>query len=242
MRRFQATLLVSVLCIPLFGPGDSLAQSKTPRKGEDASGIQDVGRQQVRLVANLGHSGATTCAAFSPDGRQVVTGSIDETALLWDAASGKEIRAFRGHTGYVYSVAFSPDGKQVLTGSVDETARLWDAASGKEIRAFQGTLAMYHPWPFPRTASRCSRGVDNTARLWDAASGKEIRAFQGHTFCVDSVAFSPDGKQVLTGSADKTARLWDAASGKEVRAFRAHWPCNIRGLFPGRQAGAHGEC
>ncbi|HEY5316105.1 MAG TPA: caspase family protein, partial [Pirellulales bacterium] len=63
---------------------------------------------------------------------------------------------------------------------------------------------------------------DQAVRLWDAASGKEIHRFRGHAGGVWSVAFSPDGKQVLTGSWDKAARLWDAASGKEIRAFLGH--------------------
>src|SRR5271163_284354 len=49
----------------------------------------------------------------------VLTGSADETARLWDAATGREITAFRGHEGPVYSVAFSPDGRRMLTGSYD---------------------------------------------------------------------------------------------------------------------------
>ncbi|MGC2221365.1 MAG: hypothetical protein WA624_02820 [Methylocella sp.] len=52
-----------------------------------------------------------------------------KTARLWDAATGKEIRAFKGHEGKVLSVAFSPDGARVLTGSVDNTARLWDTSA-----------------------------------------------------------------------------------------------------------------
>jgi WD40 repeat protein len=72
----------------------------------------------------------------------VLTGSleIDETARLWDAATGKQIRAFKGHEDAVYSVVFSPDGARVLTRSleIDMTACLWDAATGWEIRAFKG--------------------------------------------------------------------------------------------------------
>jgi hypothetical protein len=78
-----------------------------------------------------------TSVAFSPDGARVLAGSWDNTARLWDAATGKEIRSFKGHEGHVNAVAFSPDGARVLTRSWDKTARLWDAATGKEIRAFK---------------------------------------------------------------------------------------------------------
>src|SRR5258708_789492 len=69
-----------------------------------------------------GHIATVRSVAFSPDGKQILTGSNDYTARLWDAATGKSIRTFFGHTTNVTSVAFSPDGKEVLTGSDDYTA------------------------------------------------------------------------------------------------------------------------
>ena len=65
-------------------------------------------------------------------------------------------------------------------------------------------------------------GQDKTARTWDAATGRQIRAFEGHDGFVTSVAFSRDGKRVLTGSRDKSARLWDAVEGNKLRAFKGH--------------------
>src|SRR5271156_3720178 len=94
--------------------------------------------KRPRLGAQLGHSGTVLSVAFAPDGKQVLTGSGDNTARLWDAQSGKELRTFTGHSDSVHSVAFAPDGKQVLTGGGDNTARLWDAQSGKELRTFTG--------------------------------------------------------------------------------------------------------
>ena len=61
-----------------------------------------------------------------------MTASVDNTARLWDAASGKPIGEPMKHKK-VYSAQFSPDGQRVVTASVDKTARLWDAASGKPI-------------------------------------------------------------------------------------------------------------
>jgi WD40 repeat protein len=75
-----------------------------------------------------------TSAAISGDGRHIVTGSRDKTAVLWDTASGKKIQTFRGHTGGVSSVALSRDGNVVLSGSIDGTANLWPAIASSPGR------------------------------------------------------------------------------------------------------------
>ena len=78
-------------------------------------------------------SGPVLAAAFSPDGRAVIIGSMDETARLWDAATGRPIGPTLTHKGRVSAVAFSPDGKAVLTGGWDGMGRLWDAATGRPL-------------------------------------------------------------------------------------------------------------
>ncbi|MDR2093934.1 MAG: caspase family protein [Treponema sp.] len=92
--------------------------------------------QDVAVFPQLGHSSGVNSAAFSPDGRTIVSGSSDTTLKLWDAATGREIRTLSGHSYYVSSAAFSPDGRTIVSGSWDNTLKLWDAATGREITQF----------------------------------------------------------------------------------------------------------
>jgi hypothetical protein len=111
-----------------------------------------------------------TAVAFSPDGTRVLTGSVDETARLWDTATGKAVATLARHTNSVTAVAFSPDGTRVLTGSADNTARLWDAATGKAVATLAGHTGSVAAVAFSPDGRRILTGSsDNTARLWDAA-------------------------------------------------------------------------
>jgi hypothetical protein len=156
-----------------------------------------------------GHTGTVGTVAFSPDGTRVLTGSWDNTARLWDAATGTAVATLAGHTGFVAAVAFSPDGTRVLTGSEDNTARLWDAATGTAVATLAGHTASVRAVAFSPDGTRVLTGSeDKTARLWDAATGRAVATLAGHMERVWAVAFSPDGTRVLTGSLDNTARLW----------------------------------
>ena len=164
--------------------------------------------------------------AFSPDGTRILTASIDNTARLWDAASGKLIASFDlgpAWSGMDFLEAdrpalhFSPDSARVLAASADHTAKLWDAASGKLLASFAHQDEVFQA-EFSRDGARIlTASKDKTAKLWDTASGKLISSFD-HPDGLYHAAFSPDGARILTASGD-TAKLWNAVSGKLVASF-----------------------
>jgi len=182
----------------------------------------------------LVNQGELSAVAFSPDGKQLLTGSVDNTARLWDI-QGNLIKELTGHQGLVWAVAFSPDGKQILTGSVDNTARLWDNQGNliKELTGHQGDLRAVAFSPDGKQLLTGSS--DKTARLWDN-QGNLIKELTGHQNLVWDVAFSPNGKQLLTGSYDKTARLWDN-QGNLIKELTGHqgWVKAVAFSLDGKQ-------
>jgi len=119
----------------------------------------------------IAHYGRINSVRFSANGQQILTGSDDKTAQLWDAGTGVSIRTFTGHGEGVTSVAFSHDGTKVLTGSKDRTARVWNASSGAVVRSLTGHAAWVYSVAFSPDGTNVLTGSgDCTAKLWDTAT------------------------------------------------------------------------
>ncbi len=225
LRRVQPGRQTAVVC--------TASRGQIPRRVWSAS--------DGKPIAELkGHAGPVNSAAFSPDGKQIVTASGDNTARVWNAADGKPITELKGHAAPVYSAAFSPDGKQIVTASGDKTARVWSASDGKPIAVLKGHEDRVDSAAFsPDGKQVVTASVDNTARVWSASDGKPIAELKGHAGPVYSAAFSPDGKQVVTASGDNTALRSGGASrwgsrSPSSRATRPRWNIHRR-VQPGRQ-------
>jgi len=154
-------------------------------------------------------------AQFSPDGKRIVTASLDGTARVWDAHSGQPLTEPLQHDGYVNSAQFSPDGKRIVTAS-GTVARVWDAQSGQPLTEPLRHGGPVHSAQFSLDGKRIvTASLDDTARVWDAQSGRPLTGPLKHDREVLSAQFSPDGKRIVTASSDGTARVWDIAPSSE---------------------------
>jgi WD40 repeat protein len=110
-----------------------------------------------------------TSAAFSPDGQRIVTGSFDQTAKVWEAASGRELLTLMGHSGEIWSLAFSAVGRRIVTGGEDSTAKVWDAATVEQVTAWQeeeraaaqSLAARQREWMTEQEGQRVARNRDS---------------------------------------------------------------------------------
>jgi WD40 repeat protein len=122
-----------------------------------------------------------------------------------------------GHTGEVRSVDFSPDGKHFVSGSVDKLIKIWNTEAGTEVIIFArlrecGVVIRMSSAVFP---SRFCLG----SGLEIMMCGRQVRTLTGHSRPVRSVAFSPNGNRVVSGSDDKLVKIWDTETGAEVGSF-----------------------
>jgi WD40 repeat protein len=175
---------------------------------------------------------AVTWLALAPDGALAAVATRDGTIGIWDLASGAR-RALVGHAGMVVQVGFAADGV-LVSGGADGTLRRWDLASGRGAIVATAPAVLYRIAVTADGGTLAAASEDGTVLAWDAARG--ARVIHRHARNVSSVAFSPDGRVLLTASWDQTARLFPLAGGDPVALVGHGEPVNAAVFAPGGDA------
>ena len=144
-------------------------------------------------------------------------GDVDFIEFQLAEISQHHIATLEGHTNTVKSsLAFSPDGKKIASNG--NPVRLWDVATGSSIATFEhGYVVAFSP-----TGRILATGGFKIVKLWDVATQRNIATLEGHTHIVESLAFSPDGATLASGSYDGMITLWDVATQRDILTFEAH--------------------
>ncbi len=171
---------------------------------------------QAPPTALEGHQGGVASVAYAPDGKIIVSGSLDRTLKIWNAATGAELRSLVGHQGQVLAVAISPNGRQLASGSRDNTIKLWDLYIPTPLQQLAGhTGQVQAVLVNSEPAWSATAGADKLIKLWDA-EGKVVRDLKGHDEAILRLAATKDGSQIASGDAKGFVRIWNPLDGASL--------------------------
>jgi WD40 repeat protein/predicted Ser/Thr protein kinase len=168
------------------------------------------------LATLTGHSGTVTCAAFSPDGSRLATGSHDGTVRIWDTEKHSCVSTLNVTHASVWSLAFTPNGKELMT-ACNEKIEFRDTDTWRVRTNFPGELAA-----ISKTGTLLATSASNPfywepagiVRLWNWKTGELLRSFDRPG---RAVALSFNGSLLAVAGGNSGITIWNTATGKVVR-------------------------
>lgn len=166
---------------------------------------------ESNILKQSSHLDTMTTLSYSPDSTRIITGADDGLIKIWDVSSGFHIATFTEHTSAVTASAHSKRGNILFTSSLDGSVRAWDMLRYRNFRTFTA----------PTRLSFCCLAIDPSAEvvcaashdsfeihLWSVQTGALLDRLSGHEGPISTLAFTPDGRYLVSGSWDRTIRVW----------------------------------
>jgi len=213
-------------------PLSLLSRDQIPAYELRVAGAADPADVSPSLVAILGDSRLKMMEyvgrlVFTPDGRSLLGASNNEIAF-WDSRTGELQRVLRGHTRRVAALAISQDGRTLVSGSYDQLVKVWDVAGEKTRLTLKGHEAIISAVAISPDGKAIA-SADSEICLWDISEGSQLvhrKRLGDHGQSIDGLAFSPDGRTLVSGGEDGKIKVWEVATGRLVKTLeprRERW-------------------
>jgi periodic tryptophan protein 2 len=170
---------------------------------------------ESHILKQSSHLDTLTTLSYSPDSTRIITGSDDGLIKLWDLHLGFHIATFTEHSSAVTSSRYSKRGNILFTSSLDGSIRAWDMLRYRNFRTFTAPtrLSFTDLAIDPSAEVVCASSHDSfDIHLWNVQTGQLLDQLSGHEGPISTLAFTPDGGTLASGSWDRTIRLWSVFS------------------------------
>ncbi len=178
--------------------------------------------------------------ALSPDATRLAAAApaahkIYYPIWVWDTNTGELLFTLEAHTRWIQALVFSPDSKTLASGDIGNTIRLWNMDIGTSRATFKISTGNFHALTFSPNGKLLANGSnDGKVRLWDATVKKQeglstfggytpLLTLRGHKNRASALAFSPDGKTLITAGPSGNIRAWDTTTGSERFTCSGHF-------------------
>lgn len=156
---------------------------------------------------------AIVALTYANDGGTIASISAEsKTIKIWNASSGRFLRALEGHNGTVLAIVYSPDGRTIASASDDRTIKIWDTITGRTLRTFEMFKKPAMAMSFSRDGRMLASASsdEGTIDIWSVSAGRMLRTIGEKGAAITCLAYSPDGSRIAVGYEDATMRVWDA--------------------------------
>ena len=164
------------------------------------------------VLKQQGHYFDMNTLSYAPDGQIVATGGDDGKVKVWNTTSGFCFVTFSEHSAAVSAVEFAKQGQVLFSASLDGTVRAFDLIRYRNFRTFTSPAPVqFSCLAVDPSGEVVAAGSSDSFEvfLWSVQTGKLLDVLAGHEGPISSLAFSPTGNQLASGSWDKSIRIWN---------------------------------
>jgi WD40 repeat protein len=207
-------------------PAQSVTFTRDGRRllgaGQGGVAVWPVSKSSRRPLATFDQNGKPFAAAFSPDGKRVATGDLDGNVRLWRPDTGALVAELRplGRSSPVRAVSFGSGGSR-LAAANGLRAAVWTLSKPRPRILWSGGRGVWAVALSPDGAHVATGDAGGRVQVWNMGTGDRAD-LTGHSGAIESLAFSSDGKSLVSASEDETARIWEARTGRPIAELRGH--------------------